>query len=248
MQKTINKIQELTIHQHKSIIIFIIADDCFFLDVNTKNFDFNFNDTLSKISYESIKLVSFLHTPSIVPTELFDKKYRHKYLETNVSNIKNIEHDLSIDERVTVVYSTNELIANILDKKKIKYSVKNYFTLLYDYLNGKKRLTDGLSLYINLNEDSFDVLIFKSNEFIYFNSFEINDKNEFLYYLFFIIKNYEISNEKDKIIFLGKYDMYSEYYEIANKYSRLDYITDNRNRQSNIKSPFFFYLNEDNIR
>ena len=38
MQKTINKIQELTIHQHKSIIIFIIADDCFFLDVNTKNF------------------------------------------------------------------------------------------------------------------------------------------------------------------------------------------------------------------
>ena len=130
MQKTINKIQELTIHQHKSIIIFIIADDCFFLDVNTKKFDFNFNDTLSKISYESIKLVSFLHTPSIVPTELFDKKCRHKYLETNVSNIKNIEHDLSIDERVTVVYSTNELIANILDKKKIKYSVKNYFTLL----------------------------------------------------------------------------------------------------------------------
>jgi len=165
-----------------------------------------------------------------------------------VSNIKNIEHDLSIDERVTVVYSTNELIANILDKKKIKYSVKNYFTLLYDYLNGKKRLTDGLSLYINLNEDSFDVLIFKSNEFIYFNSFEINDKNEFLYYLLFVIKNYEISNEKDKIIFLGKYDMYSEYYEIANKYSRLDYIIDNRNNQSNIKSPFFFYLNEDNIR
>ena len=62
------------------------------------------------------------------------------------------------------------------------------------------------------------------------------------------MKNYEVSSKKDKIIFLGKYEKYLEYYEIVSKYSQLDYIIDNSNSKLNIKSPFFSYLNEDNIR
>ena len=62
------------------------------------------------------------------------------------------------------------------------------------------------------------------------------------------MKNYEISNEKDKIIFLGRYDQYSEYYEIAKKYSKLDYIHDDSGNQFSSKSPFFSYLNENNFR
>jgi len=137
---------------------------------------------------------------------------------------------------------------NVLNQKKIKYSTMSYFTVLYNYLCKKDKISEGLSLYINFNENSFDILIFDSKEFIYFNSFDIKDKNEFLYYLFFVMKNYEISNEKDKIIFLGRYDKYSEYYEIVNKYSKLDYIHDDSGNQFNSKSPFFSYLNEDNFR
>ena len=51
------------------------------------------------------------------------------------------------------------------------------------------------------------------------------------------------TNEKDKIIFLGRYDKYSEYYEIANKYSKLDYIHYDSGNQFNSKSHFFSYLN-----
>ena len=43
-------------------------------------------------------------------------------------------------------------------------------------------------------------------------------------------------------------DLLAKYYEIVNKYSQLDYIIDNTNSKLNIKSPFFSYLNEDNIR
>ena len=46
---------------------------------------------------------------------------------------------------------------------------------------------------------------------------------------------------------LDRYDKYSEYYEIANKYSKLDYIHDDSGNQFNSKSPFFSYLNEDNF-
>ncbi len=248
MQKKINNIHKLTVYQHKSGIIFRSPDDSFFFDINIKNLESNFLNSISKFNIDKIELIFFSSTPSIVPSKLFDKKLRDKYLETNTSIKENIQHELSIDKKVAVVYSCDNLFINILKKKNIKYSLINYFTVLYNYLFEKDKISDGLSLYINLNEDSFDILIFNSKEFIYFNSFDIKDKNEFLYYLFFVIKNYEISNEKDKIIFLGRYEQYSEYYEIANKYSKLDYIDDDSSNQFNSKSPFFSYLNEDNFR
>ena len=234
MQKKINKIHKINIYQYKSYVDFVLADDYLTLNFNSKNFDLNFIETISKINFSSIELIFFSDIPSIVPSKLFDKKYSTKYLETNTSNIKNIRY--------------NNSLIKILNKRNIKYSVKNYFTILYDYLSGKNRISEGLTLYINLNEDSFDILIFQLKEFIYFNTFEIDNKDKFLYYLFFVMKNYEVSSKKDKIIFLGKYEKYLEYYEIVNKYSQLDYIIDNTNSKLNIKSPFFSYLNEDNIR
>ena len=248
MQKKINKIHKINIHQYKSYVDFVLSDDYLTLNFNSKNFDLNFIETISKINFSSIELIFFSDIPSIVPSKLFDKKYSNKYLETNTSNIKNIRHDISNDKKITTVYSINNSLIKILNKRNIKYSVKNYFTILYDYLSGKNRISEGLTLYINLNEDSFDILIFKLEEFIYFNTFEIDDKDKFLYYLFFVMKNYEVSSKKDKIIFLGKYEKYLEYYEIVNKYSQLDYIIDNSISKLNIKSPFFSYLNEDNIR
>ena len=248
MQKKINKIHKINIHQYKSYVDFVLADDYLTLDFKSRDFDLNFIETISKINFSSIKLIFFSDIPSIVPSKLFDKKYSNKYLETNTSNIKNIRHDISNDKKITTVYSINNSLIKILNKRNIKYSVKNYFTILYDYLSGKNRISEGLTLYINLNEDSFDILIFKLEEFIYFNTFEIDDKDKFLYYLFFVMKNYEVSSKKDKIIFLGKYEKYLEYYETVNKYSQLDYIIDNSISKLNIKSPFFSYLDEDNIR
>ena len=248
MQKTINNIHKLTVYQHKSGIIFRSPDDTFFLDINSKNLESNFLDSIAKFNIETIELIFFSSIPSIVPSKLFDEELRNKYLETNTSIKGNIQHELSNDKKIAVVYSYEKLFINILNRKNIKYFIISYFTVLYNYLFEKDKTSNGLSLYINLNEDSFDIFIFNSKEFIYFNSFEIKNKNEFLYYLFFVMKNYEISNEKDKIIFLGRYDQYSEYYEIANKYSKLDYIHDDSGNQFNSKSPFFSYLNEDNIR
>tara|TARA_Y100001935_G_scaffold251071_1_gene252280 strand:- start:549 stop:1298 length:750 start_codon:yes stop_codon:yes gene_type:complete len=248
MQKTINNIHKLTVYQHKSGIIFKSPDDSFSFDVNSKNFESDILNSISKFNIDKIELIFFSSIPSIVPSKLFDEKLSNRYLETNTSIKENIQHELSMDKKIAIVYSYDKLFINILNKKNIKYSIINYFTVLYNYLFEKDKISDGLSLYINLNEDSFDILIFNSKEFIYFNSFDIKDKNEFLYYLFFVIKNYEISNEKDKIIFLGRYEQYSEYYEIANKYSKLDYIHDDSTDQFNSKSPFFSYLNEDNFR
>ena len=126
---------------------------------------------IAKFNIETIDLIFFSSIPSIVPSKLFDEKLRNKYLETNTSIKGNIQHELSKDKKIAVVYSYDKLFINILNKKNIKYSIISYFTVLYNYLFEKDKTSNGLSLYINLNEDSFDIFIFNSKEFIYFNSF-----------------------------------------------------------------------------
>ena len=80
MQKTINNIHKLTVYQHKSGIIFRSPDDTFFLDINSKNLESNFLDSIAKFNIETIELIFFSSIPSIVPSKLFDEELRNKYL------------------------------------------------------------------------------------------------------------------------------------------------------------------------
>jgi len=147
-----------------------------------------------------------------------------------------------------VVYSISDELTELLVKNNLEYSNNNYFTYLYNFLINKISRSDGFSFYINLNYKSFDIIIFNNNEFIFFNSFKINDENEFLYYLFFVLKNYESSNKTHKIIFLGKFEKFKDYYDIASKYSIIDFVDLTNNSSIINDSPFFSIVNENYIR
>ena len=65
---------------------------------------------------------------------------------------------------------------------------------------------------------------------------------------FFVLKNYESSNKSDKIIFLGKFEKFKDYYEIASKYSIIDFVDLTNNSSIINDSPFFSIVNENYIR
>ena len=85
MQKTINNIHKLTVYQYKSDIIFGSPDDSFSLDINSKNLESDFLDSISNFNIDTIELIFFSSIPSIVPSKLFDDKLQNKYLETIAS-------------------------------------------------------------------------------------------------------------------------------------------------------------------
>ena len=140
MQKTINNIHKLTVYQYKSDIIFGSPDDSFSLDINSKNLESDFLDSISNFNIDTIELIFFSSIPSIVPSKLFDENLRNKYLETNTSIKDNIQHELSIDKKIAVVYSYDKLFVNVLNQKKIKYSTMSYFSVLYNYLFKKDKI------------------------------------------------------------------------------------------------------------
>ena len=247
MQKIKSNISKAFVYQSESHFHIESSIENITLDFSDNKYITKSYDFITDLKIESVEIVHLNSRPSIVPSLYFDDKIKSKYMITNTLSSKNILTDSSNDQKLKIVYSISEELNEFINKNKLDHSDKNYFTYLYNFLTEKVKKTKGLSFFVNLNNKSFDVIIFNGNEFIFFNSFEINNENEFLYYLFFVLKNYEGSNENDKIIFLGKFEAFNDYYNIASKYSRIEFIEDN-NIQVLHDSPFFSIINENYIR
>ena len=248
MQKTKSNTNKTFVYQFESFFLIESATDNHKFYFSDKDYISKSNIFFEKLNKDYVEVIYLNSQPSIVPSLYFEEKIKSKYLDTNTTVSKSIVNDTSRDKKIKVVYSISDELTQLLVKNNLEYSNNNYFTYLYNFLVNRTSKSDGFSFYINLNYKYFDVIIFNNNEFVFFNSFKINDENEFLYYFFFVLKNYESSNKTDKIIFLGKFEKYKDYYDIASKYSVIDFI-DFANNSSIINDlPFFSIVNENYIR
>lgn len=248
MQKTKSNTNKTFVYQFETFFLIESATDNHKFYFSDKDYISKSNIFFEKLNKDYVEVIYLNSQPSIVPSLYFEEKIKSKYLDTNTTVSKSIVNDTSRDKKIKVVYSISDELTQLLVKNNLEYSNNNYFTYLYNFLVNRISKSDGFSFYINLNYKSFDIIIFNNNEFVFFNSFKINDENEFLYYLFFVLKNYESSNKTDKIIFLGKFEKFKDYYDIASKYSVIDFI-DFANNSSIINDlPFFSIVNENYIR
>ena len=248
MQKTKSNTNKTFVYQFESFFLIESATDNHKFYFSDKDYISKSNIFFEKLNKDYVEVIYLNSQPSIVPSLYFEEKIKSKYLDTNTTASKSIVNDTSRDKKIKVVYSISDELTQLLVKNNLEYSNNNYFTYLYNFLVNRISKSDGFSFYINLNYKSFDIIIFNNNEFIFFNSFKINDENEFLYYLFFVLKNYESSNKTDKIIFLGKFEKFKDYYDIASKYSVIDFIDFANNSSIINDSPFFSIVNENYIR
>ena len=248
MQKTKSNTKKTFVYQFETHFLIESATDNPEFYFSDKDYLTKSNIFFSKLDKDYVEVIYLNSQPSIVPSLYFEENMKSKYLDTNTVVSKSIVTDTSSDRKIKVVYSISDELTELLVKNNLEYSNNNYFTYLYNFLVNKISKSDGFSFYINLNYKSFDIIIFNNNEFIFFNSFKINDENEFLYYLFFVLKNYESSNKSDKIIFLGKFEKFKDYYDIASKYSIIDFVDLTNNSSLIIDSPFFSIVNENYIR
>ena len=248
MQKTKSNTNKTFVYQFETFFLIESATDNHKFYFSDKDYISKSNILFEKLNKDYVEVIYLNSQPSIVPSLYFEEKIKSKYLDTNTTVSKSIVNDTSRDKKIKVVYSISDELTQLLVKNNLEYSNNNYFTYLYNFLVNRISKSDGFSFYINLNYKSFDIIIFNNNEFVFFNSFKINDENEFLYYLFFVLKNYESSNKTDKIIFLGKFEKFKDYYDIASKYSVIDFIDFANNSSIINDSPFFSIVNENYIR
>jgi len=231
-----NSSKKIEIHQFKSN--FFIGDDNNFKVLNLKSFSKVDLDT------ENVTIIHFNKPPVIVPNKLFIKDNLNKYLSTNykLSNNLSVGYDKTSNKSLNIVYEKKKNLENLLDKNGIEFISINYFTVIYEYLTLLKK-NDEMSIYINLRNSLFDIIIYNKDEFLYFNTFNKKNKEEFLYYLLYVLKNFQADVNSTKINFLGKFEEFKEYYDYTSLYAEIIYIENNIQTINNIKHESPFFLN-----
>ena len=164
-----NSSKKIEIHQFKSN--FFIGDGDNFKVLSLKSF------SKADLNNEDVIIIHFNRPPVIVPNKLFIKDNLNKYLSTNyeLSNNLSVSYDETYNKLLYIVYEKKKNLESLLDKNGIEYISINYFTVIYEYLTALEK-NDEMSIYINLRNSLFDIIIYNKDEFLYFNTFNKKTK------------------------------------------------------------------------
>ncbi|MBE0639341.1 MAG: DUF3822 family protein [Bacteroidales bacterium] len=175
------------------------------------------------LPYESIKILWETHKSTLVPQPFFDAGNHADYLRMN----HQIElGDVSLDDHLTILEARNVwLIPDI-----IRNSLKKYFpsavihhhgsVLIETLLTMNKNRDDGNGVFVYVRKTWFDIVVVSGNQLVFYNSFRYQAKEDFIYFLIYILEQLALNPETIKLVFLGEILKLSQIYDIANKYVR----------------------------
>ena len=166
-----------------------------------------------------VKLIVCNKLSCLVPKNLFEEKLSLEYLKFNSKLLKN---DFAANDTIEEIGAVNVFLPfvnvnNYLIDKFGSFNYYHYSTILIKKLIKHNRKKD-TSVYANIQLNNFQVLIFKSKNLIYYNNFEIKDKEDILYFILLSIEQNKIDNSKSKVSLLGEIKSESEVYLLLSKF------------------------------
>ena len=211
-----------------------------------KKLDFIINESdINSFNVISVKLIVFNKLSTLIPLNLFDENLSLHYLKFNSKLLKNdyAANDLIEEVGAVNVYIPFININNYLVEKFGSFNYYHYSTILIKKLLKYNSVSE-TNVYANIQLNNFQILIFKNKNFLYYNNFEIKDKEDILYFILFALEQNKIDNIKNKLLLIGDIKKEDDTYLFLIKFIKnIDIIdfqklkkskTQNINNKSNI--------------
>jgi hypothetical protein len=176
----------------------------------TENLSFKLDSFLneSKIDFSNVinvKLIISNKLSCLVPKELFDERLSLDYLKFNS---KLIENDFASNDYIEELETYNVYlpfvnVTNYLVERFGSFEYYHSSTILLRKIL-KTTTNDSRTLFFtNIETDSFQVIIFKNKNLLYYNDFEYQTKEDILYFLLFVIEQNKEIKSDTKLNILG---------------------------------------------
>ena len=217
--------------------------DFFYSTNNQKNLIDILREYLFKEEKDFIKPIKFIsfHNPStFVPFPLFDNSRSKDYLKLYSKEKKNeiVNYDKIEQISQINIYTSPRYISNDLKKVNLNLEIFHYNTLLLNNILSLELSNEiEYQLFIHLQSDALDVFLFQKKQFKFNNRFLISNEDEFLYYLFFIVEQFEMETGNLEIVFLGKIQRYESYYKVLDQYhNNIKFVDGDNNKIENLST------------
>jgi len=170
---------------------------------------------------------------TLIPLPLFNKEHKNLYLGFNHPFQEN--HRIVFDELKNTGSANVYYLPNPLAEKVKEFwpnaHIAHYSTALIESLtvNFKNRFNEK-ELFLDVHEESFDLVYFKENRLFYVNNFLYHTKEDFTYFLLSAMEQLALNPEEVHLLLMGNIDKNDENYQLIYQYIRqIDFIKENKN-------------------
>ncbi len=179
-----------------------------------------FQDEILKLDFASVKIAVNNSKHTIVPSALFDDKYKSAYLE-NIVDLHpsdNVEvDDLKILNAKNIYAIDKEMEEMISDS----FSNMKLFHGSTAFLMGAYSLTDvnkGYQMFINVLNRKLNILLFQKKDLMFNNSFSFQSIRDFVYYIMLVLDQFKIDPETIPVYVCGQIIRESEIFKLMYRY------------------------------
>ena len=166
--------------------------------------------------FENIKLLQQNNLSVLVPGELYSEKQKRTYLKYN-TQIRN-------DDFIAVDNLNNLKIKNIY----IPYiNINNYLVDLFknieyfhydtELLNKLYEIRRNEEFFVHVDNRQIKIIVFEKDKLIFFNSYEIDNSSDIIYYVLLVLKEKKLNIDKTEIIYINDYE-YDDLSNISDKF------------------------------
>jgi hypothetical protein len=181
------------------------------------------DDELLRLPYESVRIIFETHKSTLVPHAFFDPENLTSHLKLH----HQIDHDEIVrSDNLPMLEARNiwlipESVRKVLGVYFPMAAVHNHASVLIESLLAlSKNRDEGNAVFVYVRKNMFDIVVLNGNKLLFFNSFRYQAKEDFIYFLIYVLEQLELNPEMVRLTFLGEILRLSSIYDVAHKYVR----------------------------
>lgn len=175
-----------------------------------------------KANFSKVLVIHQNQLSTIVPNAIFEPEALADYLKFNAKILQTdfVTYDEIKPNKSVNVYVPYVNINNYIFERYGAFTYKHATTILIENLLQHQTNDSNSKMVVNVISNRFDLLIIKKNKLEFYNSFDFNSKEDFLYYILFTAEQLKLDPETFQLEMIGAIKKDDELYAIAYKYIR----------------------------
>ena len=174
-------------------------------DIESEIQDIFNKEQLLDFEFGSVSVCFYSKKFTFVPQALFSENVGLSYLKFNhdIAAQESVNYDFVDAFNLVNIYTINSKIRNWFVDRFPNSVFLNFTTVFLDNIRRNYDVDKESSVFVNINDNHFQVACFSYNKLIHYNDFPYNTPEEYIFFLLYTLNQLKINPHSEHIYFLG---------------------------------------------
>jgi len=170
-----------------------------------------YDEDILKNDFTSTDVYYVSQKATLIPKEFFDPNNLRSYFELNhtLAELDELHYSYISELDAYSVFSIPNYLADTIFCIQNKAKIKHQSVKLISYALGVNEI-NGISLFIGINQDFFDMVVVEDKKLLLYNSFEYSNAMDFVYFFLYACKQLKIDVDNQIVHALGETEQHKD--------------------------------------